>query len=268
MKKIKYIIKLLTPIVFFKIRKYITSKTFEGVYDKLDDVPMLNDGYRFQSWIETMCKTSEQAISDIEANTKMLPDASLKSRHYEFLPFLVSVLSKDKKKCTILDFGGGAGAGYIDCLRYTDLIDFEFHIVETSELFLEIKKTFQKDKFFVYDSIPDLKKVDIVNICSALQYLDNYSEVLVKLLEKNPRFVLLTNHYMGDNETYATKQVNVPNVVVPYLIFNLKKIIEIINSKGYSLVFKSTNPQNHRFAVPNEYKVEDSCNLLFSKIPA
>ena len=264
--KIKHITKLLIPFGLLKLHRYVKSKTFSGVYNKLNEVPMLNNAYRHQAWIEKICKNSQKAIADIAKDTKALPVALEESRHHEFLPFLVSILNNTKKRCKILDFGGGAGVGYIDCLRYTNLLDFEFHIVETPELFSEAKSLFKSDeRILMYDSMPDLGEVDIVNIGSALQYIDNYSELLSELLDKNPRFVLLTNHYMGDNKTYATQQVNMPDVIVPYLIFNLKEITEQISSKGYSLVFKTTNSQNHRFDVPDKYKVENSCNLLFSK---
>jgi putative methyltransferase (TIGR04325 family) len=268
MNKIKDIIKLLMPVGVLKLKGYIDSKTFEGVYDKLSDVPILNKGYHFRPRIKAECKKSIKRMTETKKNKHLLPIALKGSRHNEFLPFLVSTFIKPKKKCKILDFGGGAAAGYIDCLRHTDFVDFEFHIVETPELFLEAKDLFKDDQVFMYDSIPDIKQVDIVNIGSALQYIDNYSEILTKLLDKNPRFILLLNHFMGDNKTYATKQVNMPDFTMPYLIFNFEEIKKIITKKGYSLIFKSTNYQKLRFDVPDEYKVEDSCNLLFSKISA
>ena len=75
--------------------------------------------------------------------------------------------------------------------------------------------------------------MDVVNIGSTLQYVRNYSDLLDSITEKTPRFILLTDYYMGEAETYATKQVNIPGLVIPLWIFHLKEIKNIITSKGY-----------------------------------
>ena len=77
---------------------------------------------------------------------------------------------------------------------------------------------------------------------------------------------MLTNHYMGKTRTYASKQVNIPNIVIARWMFNLEEILKIVTTEGYNLVFKSTNFQAHNFDVPAEYKDVYSCNLLFKKI--
>ena len=75
---------------------------------------------------------------------------------------------------------------------------------------------------------------------------------------------MFADYFIGKAETYATKQVNIPNLAIPFWVFNLNEIISITSSKGYELVFKSTNYQKqHIFNIPEEYKVEDTCNLLF-----
>ena len=172
-----------------------------------------------------------------------LPEPLVGSTHHEILPFLVSALYKDGKQCKVLDFGGGMGTAYRSCATYTEVENLEIHIIETEAFFKKAKELFQDNQHvFRYKAIPEnLTEVDVVNIGSSLQYVRNYSELLDSLTEKNPRFILLTDYYMGEAETYATKQVNIPGLAIPLWVFNLKEIKNIITSKGYKLVFKATN---------------------------
>jgi len=116
----------------------------------------------------------------------------------------------------------------------------------------------------MYSSVPkDLRNIDIVNIGSALQYVEDYRALLLELADKRPEFILLTDHHMDDTKTYATCQINMANIGIPYWIFNLDEIVAVLDSRGYKLAFASRNLRSHSFDVPDEFKVRDPCNLLF-----
>ena len=127
------------------------------------------------------------------------------------------------------------GTAYRSCATYTEVENLEIHIIETEAFYGKAKDLSKDNKhIYWYKAIPEnLTEVDIVNIGSSLQYVRNYSELLDSLIEKNPRFILLTDYYMGEAETYATKQVNIPGLAIPLWVFNLKEIKNIITSKGY-----------------------------------
>lgn len=266
--KIKYFIKQFTPPIllnFYKKIRAFKNYTFEGVYENLDDVPIKNKGHINKDWIEELCENANSIYSKIDKN-QLLPPPFEGSTHHQLLPFLLSTILEKNKKIIILDFGGGTGTAIHACSTFSKIDNLEIHIIETKE-FVEISKKLIEDNLHVswHDKLPNnLNKIDILNLGSSLQYVDNYKKKLMDLIEYKPTFILFTDYYMGKAKTYATKQVNIPELVIPLWVFNLNEIISITSSKGYELVFKSTNYQKqHIFNIPEEYKVEDSCNLLF-----
>ena len=213
-----------------------------------------------------MYEGAKKDLANVGKNNA-LPDPLEGSTHHQNLPFLVSTLLKDGKNCKVLDFGGGMGTAYRSCATYTEVENLEIHIIETEAFYGKAKDLF-KDSLYVFwhKAIPEnLTEVDVVNIGSSLKFVRDYTKVLQRLTEFRSRFVLFTDYYMGKAKTYATKQVNIPDLIIPCWVFNLEEVVDIMTSRGYRLVFKSTNFQKqHKFKVPKGLKVSDSCNLLFS----
>ena len=79
--------------------------------------------------------------------------------------------------------------------------------------------------------------------------------------------MLIADNFMGAHKTYITAQVNMPGRRMPYRIFEMAEIINIFKENGYRLIYKSANYQPfHNFDdLPEEFRVSDSCNLLFTK---
>jgi len=263
--EIKYFLKqFIPPILFTFYQKYRKYYIYEGVYENLDAVPIKNKGHNNKDWIEELCENANSISSQIDEN-QLLPPPFEGSTHHQILPFLVSTFLENNK-IIILDFGGGNQTAFDSCRMFSKIDNLEIHIIETKE-FVEISKKLGERNSHVlwHDKLPNsLNKIDILNLGSSLQYVNDYKKKLLNLMEYKPTFILFTDYFMGKAETYATKQVNIPDLVIPFWVFNLNEIISIASSQGYELVFKSTNYQKPRnFNIPEEYKVEDSCNLLF-----
>ena len=73
---------------------------------------------------------------------------------------------------------------------------------------------------------------------------------------------------MGEHPTFATVQVNMSGRHMAYWIFQIYEIISLFEKNGYSLIYKSPNyqPFHHFNNFPVEYRVKNSCNLLFKKL--
>jgi putative methyltransferase (TIGR04325 family) len=191
--RIKYLLKLFIPPVFFKLKNTIKSQyTFEGVYDHLNNVPEINNGYHNLDWVDTIFNSAQEDLLSIEGQDT-LPQPIPGPQHEQFMPFLLSLLGK-KTKPIILDIGGGMAVGYRNCVKYSNTKNFEYHVVETEELYEKSRKFFENfSDIFMHKVIPEtLKNIDIVNIGSSLQYILGYKELLKSLTKKAPKYILLT----------------------------------------------------------------------------
>jgi len=266
--RVRDLIKLITPPFIFNLcTKFFRSEhyAFKGVYSNISEVPIKNKGYKNNDYINQRSLQLNN-LKDNFLQWSELPEAKSGSDHYQLLPFLVSVIKVKKKKIVILDFGGGAAEALIACYKHSLIKDIDFHIVETTE-FIKISKklTNQINQLNWYDSIPNsLDNLDIVNIGSSLQYVSDYKNTLLDLIEHRPSYILFTDTFMGKKDAYATQQMNIKGLSFPVWIFNLDEIIKLLFRYDYELIFKSTNFQNElTFDVPNDFQVKDSVNLLF-----
>ena len=97
--------------------------------------------------------------------------------------------------------------------------------------------------------------------------MSDYKAALLELVNKNPRYILFTDNFMGKMKTFATTQVNMPGRRMKYWIFELKEIMDFFEERNFNLVYKSVNYQPcHNFDnFPESYRINNSCNLLFER---
>ena len=156
----------------------------------------------------------------------------------------------------------------MDCSRIlTSSSQIDYHVLDTGPICEGGRKIFNKDITFHTEIPRDIKDVTIVHLGSSLQYVNDYRATLLDLIGLNPEYLFMVDNFMGPIKTFATGQVNMPGKTIPYWIFNYHEIIDLVEKKGYSLVYKSTNYQPiHDLAnFPEAYSLQDSYNLLFAK---
>ena len=127
---------------------------------------------------------------------------------------------------------------------------------------------FRDDKRIQFlTEFPAKVDVDIVFVNSALQYFENYMETLQKLSSYNAPYILLVKLSAGEILTYATEQRNLKVTTSRYWFFNVNEIITCMLSAGYSLKYTSAlNSVLNQDNFPVEYRINRTCNLLFSKV--
>jgi putative methyltransferase (TIGR04325 family) len=245
---------------------------WEGIYKNFAECPKTNEPCWGQHWIMRQV----ERINKLKAQFKESGDAAA-GQQASLLPIVAAMTAENlkKEKLKILDFGGGLGATYLimasGCVRNTD---FDFYIVEGKELCKKGTEIFAGDqKISFRDELPkDIQHFDIVHCCSALQYIENWQGLIKNLAEYKPQFILLADLPAGNIPTYATVQ-NYYGAKIPYWFFNINDIISTVSAAGFSLVFKSVCmderlgkrqplPQDN---FPPEYRLGDSCNLLFGR---
>ena len=174
-----------------------------------------------------------------------------------------------KKDLRVLDYGGGAGQTFLECCEIINTESIQYYIYDLGEVTQIGKECIRGSQYesqvHFIDKIDNLSFIDVVYMGSVLQYLDDYRYILKKIANLKPKYILMTDHFMGDAKTYATAQVNMNEKIIPYWIIELGEIIEILKSEGYTTIYRSANHQPyHTFDCVNEaYVVKDSCNLLF-----
>ena len=271
-QKVKNIIWLVLPPLFVKVyRLFVTNEKlranlFEGVYQSLLDIKNATDYDSRESSCNTYIGTIEK-FKDFQ-HEKVLPKSEIRSQICNLLPMLVATFLDKQNEITILDWGGGMGTSYINCLNSINCTNIKYYVVDLMENIELGRKIFPKEyNIHFLENISALKKVDIVYVGSALQYIPNYRALLIELINKAPKYILLTDHFMGGAKTYATAQINMPGRRIAYWIFELKEIIQLFKEHNYNLIYRSVNYQPfHDFNnFPEYYRVDDSCNLLFSK---
>jgi len=239
---------------------------WEGVYRQYSDVPVSKNDYSADHLVsDTMIHTRRQ----IELSTK--PDivpTGLTVEH-SFLSFLISLISRDRASIRVLDFGGGMGISYVHLKTGAISCDkVDYHIVENKAMCEAGAKLFDHDpQIHFHDTLPtEISKVDVVYICSSLQYIESYAELLDALCCYSPDYFLFVKLSSGNIPTYATAQKNLRGVILPYWFINIQEIIQIMAGNGYSLIFKSTLDREYdqgNFSV--EYRLGRACNLLFRR---
>ena len=272
MKKMRNLIKLVVPPLFVNAyRRFAKTKQsphniFEGVYRSFSEIENFSNYNSSQSLNKTYRKTVKK-FEDYQRK-QPLPKSESRSQIYNLLPMLAATLNDMQGNISILDFGGGMGASYIGCLNSINCTDITYYIVDLLEGIELGRKIFPKEyNVHFLESVSELEEVDIVYIGSALEYISDYKALLVELMSKNPKYIFLTDYFMGTAKTYATVQVNMHRRKIAYRIFNLDEIIQLFEEHNFSLIYKSVNykPSHHFNNFPEYYRVSDSCNLLFRR---
>lgn len=196
----KKIIQLFTPpvlIIFFKI-----------IYSKLksiNNISIIND-YNDIELTGMVIKKNLIFKTNLDLN-KTIDLAALRS----VFGLCISLVG-NKKKLTVLDFGGGGGYHYfLSKLIFNQ--EFNWNIVETKNMVSEAKKHINNNELFFYDSIEKAidgnKKFDLFFASSSFQYCDNQNEILDQILNLEPQYLFFTKTpFSNDEEIIGESQLS------------------------------------------------------------
>lgn len=244
------------------VSKPVPSITFEGVYGDLQDIQEANDGYDNNHWLNVYKETVINKYNDMASGIfKSEPLSPI----YNLYSLLVALI--ENNKISILDFGGGFGTNYLDISHTITGKEIEYTIVDRTETIARVNDLPFKNKIIFSDKIPANQRYQLVYCGSVLQYLPDYKETLSSLAKTAQNFFFITNNFMGNHETFATKQVNMKDKVVAYWIFNKNEIVAHMLDQGFILIHQSYNyqPFHNMHNFPIEYQANETVNLLFKR---
>ncbi len=191
--------------------------------------------------------TAAQSKSDVyfdkKATEKFLgPNDVEISGRFNIIPLLV--LSLNKKKIEILDYGGGSNPVFSYIEKATNKKIKTYVVEPESFCRIILKKIPKKYKKYV-NYISSLKKLktkslDIVCFNSSIQYLENYKSIIKKLVKLRPKYILITRtnfHYGKKN--YFTLECGIKGSLHPYTFFSFSDFVKFMKYNRYNLVFSN-----------------------------
>jgi putative methyltransferase (TIGR04325 family) len=167
-----------------------------------------------------------------------------------------------------MDFGGGLGISYLclkAALQHSDAIDYT--VIENRTICEMGKQIFEHDPHIRFCSeLPSETDADIVYVCSALQYVDDYRGLLNRLCAYTAQYVFLGKTSAGDIPTYATAQMNVEGSIIPFWFLNIDELTQVLASAGYSLIFSNVLEREYpQENLPESHRLKHACNLVFAR---
>lgn len=267
--KTKRLLKRLSPSNILRLltRKPTSTQAWNGVYNTFNEVPSSGDGYFSRFLAEETYRATERLLA-AHLRHPVLP--SHINEENTLLPLLLSLLLEKKESVSVLDLGGGMGVGYISlvsCLGETCPVDY--YVLETPSM-KEGGNILHKgnERVHFLDSIPaELPTIDVLFVNSALQYFEDYAEILRKVTRFSPRYCLFVKLSAGSIPTFASLQTNLTGTSLPYWFINIDEFLTLMTSLGYRLMYRSVLSRVYdQSNFQEKHRVHQACNLLFHDV--
>ena len=248
-----------------KQRKY--KSIFTGSYSNWNDVKDENP-WEGDGWFNKSKLKLEQ--SEIYNNSDLsIPPNPTYNSCYAIPPLLVNLIC-ERRVCNVLDFAGGTGDVYYKIKRsLNDLSKLNWFVTDNSKL-MELGKSFAKedDPIHYSSSIPD-EKYDLILTSTCLQYMENYKELVGKLISFKPKYILFMRLWSGDYSKDLITTENVFGKKTPSVIINFDDLNNFLQAHNYKILFKGpcTLPLHEgQFTdIPSDFRPLYDVNVVFSK---
>ena len=173
------------PIVFELLRKKVrTSLTYSSYEEAMNDA----DGYEDAVLTKVVVAKGNQLAKNIEEK-KELDLMSLRT-------FIGVASSLNKRKLTVIDFGGAAGTHYYIAKSILKDIELDWRVVETQAMVSEAKhQGLENNELQFFDDLDKATvqgSIDLVFASGSVHYTPEPYEYLASLAAVNARVLMLT----------------------------------------------------------------------------
>jgi putative methyltransferase (TIGR04325 family) len=246
---------------------------WEGIYQSFSEVPVEGSGFDGETWIGNSLKKITALRDEAEKNVPLPPTSNYREA---LLPLLAGLVYNEHRGVRILDFGGGIGFNYYQTICGLPRTDgVEYHIVERETVCQAGRQFFGTtyNNLFFHAHLPQAKSgFDIAHSGSALQYIDDWKQLISQLCALSRKYLLLVDVPAGNIPTFVTAQ-NYYGSKIPTRFFNIKEFLSVVGSCGYDLIFNAVYLPTilgveQRLPMQNfeeKYQLKQACNLLFVK---
>jgi putative methyltransferase (TIGR04325 family) len=171
------------------------------------------------------------------------------------IKFLKKINKEFSNNINFLDFGAGSLKNYFVSALILKKLNYVYY--DKFNYFKIYKKFLNKKKINNFFYLRDQKKIDIVNLSSSIQYLNNYQIVLKKIFNLKPKYIFISglNIYKNNKQKkLIIKQLNVPKKKYYLFFFQFDYFINFFLNNNYKLFYlkkNKTDPKINYNNLPN-----------------
>ena len=159
-------------------------------------------------------------------------------RTIKFLKFI-----KKKKLNNIIDFGGGAGYHYLIAKIKLPNFNCRWQVIENKTMVRLCNKVFKYRNLFFFNSLNNIKKIDILFSSCSINYTKNPLKTLKIISKLDSKYLYFTRTPLTQNKSVEFKQISLLSDNGPCKLENEKKMLieyknKIINIESFENILK------------------------------
>jgi putative methyltransferase (TIGR04325 family) len=249
-----------------------TIAIWDGVYASFDEAAaaVAGPGFDGETWRSRSLAAATECLTALEAGR---PIPHLHKQRSVLLPSIVAAMLGAGERLRILDFGGGLGIGFLTLLesipRARARIDYT--IVELPHITAEGRRL-HADRVRYVEALPRGEQFDLVHASSALQYVEDWQQLLISLGGYGARFMLLSDIFAGRIPSFVTLQ-HYYGSRIRHWFWNLDELLAACERAGYALAMKSFAAARRGGVddvlpmdqFPESHRLDQSLHLLLSR---
>ena len=244
-------------------------KVWEGVYSAFEDASRhaSGDGFSSDLWVERSHKRLVELLGNPQEELLVTPAY--------LLPVVTAMTSVPGRTLRVLDFGGGAGSGFLSLAAAPGMnSDFEYHIVDNAAVVDLGRQHFGDDQRLVFHAaLPQPFPIDILHFGSCVQYIADLEGLLNELAAFEPAVILFSDVFAGDIRDFWTLQ-NLWGSRIPFHFMSGAEFVHMVEARGFRLLLQV--PYAARILgkmgplpmenFPSEWRLSRASHYLFKSI--
>lgn len=216
---------------------------FEGNYTTWQAAEDTASGYDAPEILEKVYNTTLKVING-EAKYERDSVAFYETAYTYHLMMLIGILCSQRETVSILDYGGALGSLYWQNKEILDEYTnnkFFWHIVEQFNYVQCGRTGIQNESIRFWESIDEVKRADLVIFSGVLQYLENYKDIIQKVVRLKPKYILVDRTFVAKNSRIVVQHVNqdIYEGAYPAKIFGESEIEDLLNEYRLIVEFPS-----------------------------
>lgn len=206
---------------------------WSGVFRSFDEAATGDDIFATVRWRESVRAQFTAKTTEPQVDTG-----------YPLAVLAATVAATSVDALGILDFGGGAGATYLECrARTADALRLDYRVVEHEDVCAsgrDLARDLQELSFYSdLNTAVSGWQPQIVNIASTLHYIEDWQECLRRVCAQEPEWLVLGDVLAGDVvETFVSHQ-HYYGQVAPVWIWRETELLSAIAEFGFDPVYRA-----------------------------
>ena len=164
--------------------------------------------------------------------------------YFDILTLYLNSIIEEGRSIKVLDWGGGTGRVWVNIYKNIYKQEtVEWNVVDT-KCVTDIGENYSKNdkiqiKFFEnIDCLPSIN-YDVIYINSTIQYVENFQDVLSKLLQKKPKHIIFNRLLCSKGDVNLTFCQKIGERFTPCTFISEKKLIQFLFDNNFKPIFNS-----------------------------